>query len=73
MNAIEARNILDIINILLATHFGKTPAYIMFWGYALEACATDQPTGFGRFSLVRRRYRRHLHRPFMFYLISLGS
>ena len=43
------------------------------WGYALEACATDQPTGFGRFSLVRRRYRRHLHRPFMFYLISLGS
>jgi hypothetical protein len=34
------------------------------WGYALEACVTDQPAGFGRFSLVRRRYRRHLHRPY---------
>jgi hypothetical protein len=30
MHAIAARHILDITNILLATHYGKTPAYMMF-------------------------------------------
>jgi hypothetical protein len=39
----------------------------MFWAYALQACATDQPAGLGCFSLVWRGYRRHLHRHIMKY------
>src|ERR1035441_4361922 len=30
MHAIEARHILDITNILLATYYGKTPVYALF-------------------------------------------
>jgi hypothetical protein len=30
MHAIDARYILDITNILLATYYGKTPAYMLF-------------------------------------------